>query len=307
VRRWTRSSEDSTVERFKLHKSNAGFQGEWAGSGKTLPVKLEKMSATSIKNPYDGYPAVDTMRNNEPFDYLKTSFLVLKRDSMRVYQARNVQWLSFEQSNVSMIEITSGYDSTALQKINHKLIDVMIQEARNELSCTGPDGELGDYQESVQGFFFGKNVLSVSVFVNFTCDGPHPDFGTESYNFNGHTGDELELTDITTFGDPALAVHNGTRDYDYYEELGERMVTILERLYPKEMNGNDTTDHEDDGCDYSTPDQWAYASWSFSDRGIMLSPSIAHVSAPCRDPDWPLLPYRYLNKHRNPKLKIKIP
>jgi len=300
---WTRSSEDSVVERFSLHRRDAGYEGVWSGKGKSLPVKLEPLPVTSIHNSYDGLSSVDTMRNHRELDYVRASLFEVKRDSIRTYQSHRVEWLSIKHSTVSLFEIIDGYDSAALSRINRRLLDIMIEQASNELSCCGPGGGEGEYLVSVPSYYFGKNVLSIDVFVNFTCDGPHPDFGTDSYNFNAHTGDELELTDITTFGFSAPPPRSDEYNwFKYHDTLADYIVEVLEELYPKEMQPPDSDD-----CDYSTPDKWKYAGWSFTDKGIMLSPSIAHVGAPCRDPDWLMLPYAYLNKHRNKKLKIKIP
>ncbi len=310
VREWTsKEKSETTVETFALASDPDGsYHGTWTGkSGPRLPVTLHPLDVSKLVNPYRGLSRLDSLQVSNPLDYYRITKLTLKKDSITTCQGHRLQWYGAKQSSVVLFEVLNGYGAMALKKINDTLKSAFFEQVNDELSCTyGSDPYKGDFEESASPVFFSEHVMSASVFSNTFCGGAHPDWGTIYYNFNARTGDQLQLEDVALFAGPDPGRTATHKWFAYRDSVGETLVDILSTLYPKEMGETEDTDTIDD-CDYSMPEQWAFAEWFFTSKGIFLSPDIPHVAAPCRDPSFPLIPYQILKKYRNPKVKLILP
>jgi hypothetical protein len=71
-------------EKIELTKTSASsFEGKWTNliSTKSLPISLKNVNIDTIKNPFDNLAMVKKMKEELPYDYIKTSFIKLNRDS----------------------------------------------------------------------------------------------------------------------------------------------------------------------------------------------------------------------------------
>ena len=126
------------------------------------------------------------------------------------------------------------------------------------------------------------------------------------------SGRELDLEDILWLGrgKPVRYLRGGnghTRDFDAFSRYRDKqfapwVVDHFKSLYPKMMMPT----AKDDECNYADPSVWQFVSWYLTPKGVYLGPSFPRVARACEYPDWSVVPYRLVNRHRGPA-RVRLP
>lgn len=198
-------------------------------------------------------------------------------------------------SGIEMFRIDGGYARPVIETINASLERRHWEQVSQWFSCEGYDGESGMDISEVRSSYLGDQFVSYAWFASYSCAGTaHPDFGTQGFAFDAKTGRELALEDLLYFGAQPVPAPETTEFYAYRSGVfAPRVVALLSQLYPEEMN---TAQGEggDDECDYSDPSVWNFPSWYLTQDGLYLGAYFARAMRPCDEPDWAVIPWRYL-------------
>ena len=298
-----RGDANVNKEKFDLKKTSTGYTGTWVSGNKLLPVNLKETSPEKYKNQYEHLKDVKVLKQEDPYNYIKTSNLIFILDSSSINGNIQVSWYREKYSGIIMPRIKNGYTTTAIQKINNSLLEVHLQESKNYLECSS--GAFGEYLLSADYIFSNKNLLSININVSWYCGGAHPDFGSEGLNFNTQTGELMKFDELFWFTNTKPPEEYSALWSDYRDTLASKVVEVFKKLYPEQMKPPD--ENSEGECDYSDEYVWHFPNWYFTDKGLYLGAVFGRVARSCDSPEWSVIPYRLLKNYLSPQLKLKLP
>ncbi len=293
-------NETAVRETFDLQlQADQSFTGTWISGSKKLPVKLSPIEVATIKNPYRSVKEVSDEEDSDPYSYLRSSLLSFVRDSVSKYKNKELVWFHEKGSGVSFFRLGNGFSPVQLQKINPILDTLHIENAMNELSCSGPWG--GGIEFTIDVKYLDNNLIGFYVFASWSCGGAHPDFGGSGYLLELHTGRRFDIDDILAFD--ASATTEEQSGFDKYSAYhNDFFAPGLTALMIKEHGFEAAKTDED--CDYTDPEIWKYPSWQFTETGIEFTPFFARAMRACEDP-YPL-PFSLLKQYKNPGFRMRF-
>lgn len=290
-------------EKFDLQKTSTGYTGTWISGNKRLPVNLKKTSPEKYKNQYDYLQGIKILKQEDPYNYIKTSNLIFILDSSSINGNIQVSWYHEKYSGTIMPRIKNGYTTSAIKIINNSLLEMHLQESKNYLECTSD--AFGEYFLSADHIFSNKNLLSINISVSWYCGGAHPDFGSKGLNFNTQTGELMKFDELFWFTNTKPPEEYSDLWSDYRDTFALKIVEIFNKLYPEQMKLPD--ENSEDECDYSDEYVWHFPNWYFTDKGLYLGAVFGRVVRVCDSPEWSVIPYRLLKDYLSPQLKLKLP
>ena len=291
-------------EQLDLKKTSSGYAGIWISGEKRLPVSLKQTGADKYKNQYEYLPGIKELKNEYPYDYIKTANFVFTKESTSKDGVAEIEWYKEKYSGINMPRIKNGYATSVLQKINTVLLEQHLMEAKSFLECSS--AAFGEYELSVDHIFAHKNVLSIDITVSYYCGGAHPDFGSNGLNFDGYSGELLKLDKVFWIGKMKPPMEDSDKWYDYRSEtFAPKIVELLKMLYPDQMKSLKEADEEH--CDYTDSEVWDFPNWYFTDKGLYFGAVFGRVARVCDSPEWSVIPYNFLKPYLNPDFKITLP
>lgn len=289
-------------EKFELVKDGNDFSGTWTNNGgKPLTVKLSVIDIKHVKNKFDQYPAVQNLKDDNPYDYLRSSGLNFIQDSVVKYKDKEIDWFHETHSDVPFFSLGNGFSKDVKDRINPMLEDKRITEALNSLGCAGRWGD-GEIDYTITVGYLDENLLGFYVFTNYDCGGAHPDFGGEGTLLDLHNGNSYELDDIIAFDKSVTSEKQS--GFDTFSAYRTNFFAPQLMALQKTINKIDTYRKEDE-CDYMNTDIWTFPSWNFTEKGIEFTPSFARVARACEEPF--LIPFSKLAAYKNAKFPYKFP
>lgn len=259
-------------ERIVVNASGAGkFVGTWTSkSGKSLPVSLELLDVSKINNPYKNY---DFVRNLDPFEYARTAFFKLKRDSVTSKKGKSFVWFSETHCEAALFRLGNGFSKQTLELINPRLDSIHFQQIFEQLTCASYEnvssGSNIYYQTDIS--YLSEDLLGFSIFSAYDCGGAHPDQGSQGYLVDLHSGKFYDLEDAYNISAASLLKLENS---------------IHQFKKPK----------SDDECDYTDAEIWKYPSWNFTEKGIEFTPIFPRFMRACEE-DF-LIPFSALKPFR---------
>jgi hypothetical protein len=296
----TRDLGDSKMpaEKMSLKKTPTGYSGTWMGNKKSLAITLKQTSAARFTSPYAFLPGIKELKEESPFDYIRTTGFVFTKEPIQKDQPAETEWYKEKFSGIKMPRLKSGYDSIVLKKINAVLLEKHLMESKNMLECTG--FPYGEYEFNVANLFIHKNIFSMNRTVGYYCGGAHPDFASEGLSFDGYTGELLDLDHILWFDKTKPPEKNSDAWYEYRDNVfAPKVVELFKKLYPGEMKKPAESDTE--------TVSWNFPNWYFTKQGLYLGAVFARVARVCDSPEWSVIPYASLQSFLNPESKLKWP
>lgn len=267
--------------------------GEWIGNGKRLPIRLRKVSAAALPKADD--PAIAELRQQDSYRFLLLDGMRLQAGKLETVGGYRLQWWREPRSDVEMFRVLSGYPEAQLPAVNLALARKHWGEVESFLDCTA--ASMSDYESTTTLRYIGRDALSVSVFTGYYCGGAHPDFGDGPLNLDPRTGRELALEDVLWLGQgtpPAYGDGDNDAWFEYRSKVfapwvAEQMGT----LYPAEFGGASNED-----CSYEMEDLWDFPTWYITAKGVYLGAIFPRVGRVCDNPEWSILPWASVAKHR---------
>lgn len=296
--------EDEPRPSIRLRPKAEGWSGEWTSlRGKVLRIELQQ--ARLVPVPDGTLPFLAQLHDKSPYEYLRLQGMKLKRGLTEDFMGYTLQWWSEPQSNTSLFEVVSGYTPEVRQRINQQLMAELWWGVAEYFGCT-VHGAVGSYSQTSQPMWMAPSVMSVVTSSEYYCGGAYPDQNNAAINFDTRTGNALTLEDVLWVGQGKPLHFEETRDehssmsfnaYSEYrsKEFAPWLVAQLLKLYPKEITAKPEVEEND--CQYNEDYPWHYPGWYFTETGIKLEPSFAHVAAVCRDIGWSVLPYSLVKQY----------
>jgi hypothetical protein len=93
---------DVNKEEFDLKKTSTGYTGTWISGNKRLPVNLKETSLEKYKNQYEYLQGIKVLKQDEPYNYIKTSNLIFILDSSSINGNVQVSWYREKYSVIIM-------------------------------------------------------------------------------------------------------------------------------------------------------------------------------------------------------------
>jgi len=294
------SSMEDSRSTLRLQPTTHGWSGEWTSTaGKTLKINLEPAVIPDV--PADALPFLARLHDKYPYEYLRLQGITLKKGKTDTFMGYTLQWWSEPHTGTSLFEVVSGYSLEERRSINQQLMARLWSEVLSSYGCSG------SYAQSSQPLWMSPTVMSVRISSDYYCGGAYPDQNNDALNFDTQSGKLLTLDDVLWVGQSKPLHFEQQRDFDEGSstssdawsnyrttELAPWLVAQLLKLYPSEMTV--TAEGEND-CSYDEKDPWQFPGWYFTEQGIKLEPSFAHVAAVCGFVDWSVLPYQIVKQH----------
>lgn len=297
--------EGKPLPQFRLQPKPDGWSGEWISSqGKVLKVELLHAKLPPLSA--DSLPYLVWLHDQAPYEYLRLQGLKLKQGRTETFMGYTLQWWSEPQTKSEGFEVVSGYAAEARRRINQQLMTRLWQGVEGHFGCY-VDGRESYYNQTMQPSWMAPSVMSTTLSFEYYCGGAYPNQYNQALNLDTRTGNALTLDDVLWVGQgkPLHFEHNDDddehspesfEDYSAYrsKELAPWLVAQLLKLYPREVT---TTSEGENDCGYNEEDPWQFPDWYFTENGIRLEPSFAHVAAVCRNIGWSVLPYSLVKQH----------
>ncbi|WP_166219025.1 hypothetical protein [Pseudomonas atagonensis] len=285
---------------LRLQPTTHGWSGEWTSSaGKTLKIELEPAVIPEV--PADALPFFTTLHDKYPYEYLRLQGVTLKKGKTDTFMGYTLQWWTEPKTDTSLFEVVSGYSLEERRRINQKLMARLWGEVLSSYGCSG------SYAQWSQPLWMSSTVMSVRISSGYYCGGAYPDQSHDALNIDTKTGNLLTLDDVLWVGqgkplhyeeyeDFAAGSPGSSTAWSNYRatELAPWLVAQLLKLYPTEMT---VTPGGENDCGYDEDYPWHYPGWHFTEQGIKIEPSFAHVAAVCGFVDWSVLPYTIVKQH----------
>lgn len=285
---------------LRLQPTTQGWSGEWTSTaGKTLNIELEPAVIPDV--PADALPFFTTLHDKYPYEYLRLQGVTLKKGKTDTFMGYTLQWWTEPKTDTSLFEVVSGYSLEERRRINQQLMARLWSEVLSSYGCSG------SYAQSSQPLWMSPTMMSVRISSDYYCGGAYPDQSQDALNFDTKTGKLLTLDDVMWVGQGKPLHFEQQRDFDEGSsgssdswsnyrttELAPWLVVQLLKLYPSEMT---VTPEGENDCNYDEQDPWQFPGWYFTEQGIKLEPSFAHVAAVCGFVDWSVLPYNIVKQH----------
>jgi hypothetical protein len=285
---------------LRLQPTTHGWYGEWTSTaGKMLKVKLEPAVIPDV--PDDALPFFTILHDKYPYEYLRLQGVTLKKGKTDTFMGYTLQWWTEPKTDTSLFEVVTGYSLEERRRINQQLMARLWGEVLSSYGCSG------SYAQWSQPLWMSPTVMSVRISSDYYCGGAYPDQSNDALNIDTKTGKLLTLDDVLWVGqgkplhyeeyeDFAAGSPGSSTAWSNYRntELAPWLVAQLLKLYPNEMT---VTPEGENDCGYDEDYPWHYPGWYFTEQGIKLEPSFAHVAAVCGFVDWSVLPYTIVKQH----------
>ncbi|WP_064119952.1 hypothetical protein [Pseudomonas fluorescens] len=285
---------------LRLQPTTQGWYGEWTSTaGKILKVKLEPAVIPDV--PDDALPFFTILHDKYPYEYLRLQGVTLKKGKTDTFMGYTLQWWTEPKTDTSLFEVVTGYSLEERRRINQQLMARLWGEVLSSYGCSG------SYAQWSQPLWMSPTVMSVRISSDYYCGGAYPDQSHDALNIDTKTGKLLTLDDVLWVGQGkplhyeeyenfAAGSPSSSTAWSNYRntELAPWLVAQLLKLYPNEMT---VTPEGENDCGYDEDYPWHYPGWYFTEQGIKLEPSFAHVAAVCGFVDWSVLPYTIVKQH----------
>jgi hypothetical protein len=285
---------------LRLQPTTHGWYGEWTSTaGKVLKVELEPAVIPDV--PDDALPFFTTLHDKYPYEYLRLQGVTLKKGKTDTFMGYTLQWWTEPKTDTSLFEVVTGYSLEERRRINQKLMARLWGEVLSSYGCSG------SYAQWSQPLYMSPTVMSVGISSDYYCGGAYPDQSHDALNIDIKTGKLLTLDDVLWVGqgkplhyeeyeDFAAGSPGSSTAWSNYRatELAPWLVAQLLKLYPTEMT---ITPEGENDCGYDENYPWQFPGWHFTEQGIKIEPSFAHVVAVCGSVDWSVLPYTLVKQH----------
>ncbi len=252
-----------------------------------ISLKLHIVNINAVKHSFSYLSSVKSFKKNDQYEYLRSACFKLVNDTLFRYDSNyKIQTCHIKNTELNAIKIVADTVSKVVDKVNNILMDMLVQNAVYCKSCIAQDTNLSygySFDYTIKG-----NVLSAYVSLSLSCSGAmRMDYSDQTFNYDLNTGRPLVLDDVLYFkgvnGDNALQ--------------GNKIMSLLHRLYPDKMVNIDY-------CDYTDTLAWQNTDWRITEKGLLLMPYFVRADLPCWDPDWPVISFDLLKKYRNPNKKV---
>jgi hypothetical protein len=285
---------------LRLQPTTHGWYGEWTSTaGKVLKVELEPAVIPDV--PDDALPFFTTLHDKYPYEYLRLQGVTLKKGKTDTFMGYTLQWWTEPKTDTSLFEVVTGYSLEERRRINQKLMARLWGEVLSSYGCSG------SYAQWSQPLYMSPTVMSVGISSDYYCGGAYPDQSHDALNIDIKTSKLLTLDDVLWVGqgkplhyeeyeDFAAGSPGSSTAWSNYRatELAPWLVAQLLKLYPTEMT---ITPEGENDCGYDENYPWQFPGWHFTEQGIKIEPSFAHVVAVCGSVDWSVLPYTLVKQH----------
>lgn len=285
---------------LRLQPTTHGWYGEWTSTaGKILKVELEPAVIPDV--PDDALPFFTILHDKYPYEYLRLQGVTLKKGKTDTFMGYTLQWWTEPKTDTSLFEVVTGYSLEERRRINQQLMARLWGEVLSSYGCSG------SYAQWSQPLWMSPTVMSVRISSDYYCGGAYLDQSHDALNIDTKTGKLLTLDDVLWVGqgkplhyeeyeDFAAGSPGSSTAWSNYRntELAPWLVAQLLKLYPTEMT---VTSEGENDCGYDEDYPWHYPGWYFTEQGIKLEPSFAHVEAVCGFVDWSVLPYTIVKQH----------
>jgi hypothetical protein len=264
--------------------------GNWRrADGRRLPVRLTP-ARTAAQDPERA-----ELARRDPYAALRVAGRRLRPGREQAVGPYRLLWQVEPVSGVELFRVVAGYDGPTRARLNRLLAQRHWAEIANAAECQGLPH--GDYAVRTTLRRIAPTLLSVSVFVSYSCGGAHPDFGDVPLNLDPRTGRDLALEDVLWLGTGTPPRIGGASESAFFEYrqavLAPWLAEAMARHHPRRIAG----DGESEGCDYTDPEVWSLPSWYATDAGLYLGPSFPRVARACEYPEWTLLPWHEVRAH----------
>ena len=238
------------------------------------------------------------LRKTDAFNFARTSFIKLRRDSTTNMKSKMFVWFSETHCNMSLFRLGNGFSKQTLEIINPKLDSIHFIEIINQLTCSSYEnsssGSNISYTTDIS--HLNENLLGFSILSYYDCGGAHPDGGSQGYLLDLHSGKRYSLDEILAFHS-SVTVEN-EKNFNQFSTYREKY--LAPQLLKLETSAHHFTKPKtEDDCDYTDPDVWQFPSWSYTEKGIEFTPIFARVMRACEEPF--LVPFSALKPFKNPK------
>lgn len=288
--------DESRTDLVLRPDGKGGWQGRWQGS---KPISLSPLPPDAL--PASEVAALARLRQQHPYEFVRLADLTLRPGREQRVGSYRLRWWQEPVSKIRFFRVEEGYPPVVQQRLNRVLESRHWQEVNGYFDCAlgGARRRGFDYEQTVTPRLLNEHVLSASVFTSFDCGGAHPDFGDNPLNLEVQSGRELQLEDVLWLGQgkPRLGrdADGHLQNYDYQNKvLGPWLARTLRQLYPQQM----ASPGKDDGCDYRDSGLWTLPTWYLLPQGLYLGPSFPRVARACEYPEWPVLPWKVVDRHR---------
>lgn len=227
------SAQNDPKELFNLKFAGFGLDGTWQNGDEILDVYLKKTA--------------------EDFEEYKSNRIEFIRDSVSVFDNKELVWFTEKYSQESLFRLGNGFPKNDREFFNGILDSIHLKKALISLEC-----ESADFNVEVK--LVSDKYISFSEWYSIFCGGAHPNHGVVGYNLDLHENKVLDKLEEVF---PKL---------DFY--------SLLKNKYKEEFQ-------EEIDCDYfgkNNIDIWDYSTWVLTKEGIEITPSFPHVLGPCEIP-----------------------
>lgn len=300
-------------EKFVLTKDAKGvFKGNWIHKfGKKLAVVLKPILVTAIKNPYKFIPFIAVYKNTDPYEYMRSSKLTFKTDSISSYKGQTLRWVTETHGKCPGFYLDSSFSDATQQLINKKLEAINVENAMNQLSCATQwdysDG--GGIEMSFTLNYLDENLFSFSIWKSWFCGGAHPDFGFDSYLMDLHTGHEYALEELIAF-DKSVVIYDEKADNftEYVAYQRDYFAPKILALLKEQGSVYADYNSEEDPCMelYNDPESWTFANWEFTEDGLRISCSVARAARACETESF-TIPFTKFISYKRSAFPYKFP
>lgn len=252
-----------TAETFLLIQKGDEFVGEWKNKkGKVLKVSLEPINISSLNNKYDNLGIVQKLKIENKYDYARSAFIILNRDTVTTKNEKSFIWFSEKHCDASFFRLGNGFSKKQLLVLNPILDEIHFENILSQLSCASDwSYSKGDGIEYSVGIdYLDSNLIGFEVFSSWYCGGAHPDFGGIGYLLDLNSGKSYDLNDV----------------YDLSPEIIYNLIDRKEH-FQKPTN-------EDDYCDYTDMEVWQYSRWIITKEGVKFTPYFYRAARACEEP-----------------------
>lgn len=279
------------TEKIEFEKKGSNYQGFWVNmKGKKLPINLKKIDISNYKNIY-------FINISNEMDLIKMPFLEFSQDSISKYNNQEFNWFSEAHGSTPFLRLGKTFQTRTENFINRKLEKKHVEMALSQLSCSTlnyySEGKSIDYNVNIT--YLDTNLLGFNVTASWYCGGAHPDFGTEGHLLDLNTGKFFELDEIIAFDSSVTTEQiGGFEAFNDYRTnyFAPKIVEIInsEQHFTKPSK-------EGELCDYTDLEQWNIVEWSFTEKGIEITPFFYRAARACQKPF--LINFEKLKPYKN--------
>lgn len=300
--------DEKFKEKFSLTMDeNKNFTGTWeAQDGKKLNVTLLPISTDQLNNPFTHQDFIKKMKETDPYNYAKSSFLTFQNDSISTFNTKHFQWISETHASTYGFLLGDNFDSIIRKKQNEFLEKTILENALDQLSCASEweysSGNGIEY--TIKLTYLDENLLGFKIFSSFYCGGAHPDFGSEGFLLNLSSGKRYDIDEIVAFDSSVVMYSEEPDNFTEFAEYKEKyfaphLVQMMKEIQHFESPGNE------EECDYTDPENWNFVSWSYEENGIAFIPIFARVLRSCEEEF--IIPFEKLKDWKNPAFPYAFP